>query len=133
MAGYLGNYYIENEQICGDAIWNCWDSTGIRFFNLRNGEALKVNFEIHAYAIAVFSNGLILCTNESQKKLIVLDKSGKVVSRFSFAGIVCRAFSDGNKIFIVEQRGPNPNGLVYDELFNETSTHIWELVPFSCV
>lgn len=133
LAGYFGNYYIENEQICGDAIWNCWDSTGIRFFNLRNGEALKVNFEIPAYAIAVFSNGLILCTNESQKKLIVLDKSGKVVSRFSFAGIVCRAFSNGNKIFIVEQRGPNPNGLVYDELFNETSTHIWELVPFSCV
>lgn len=133
LAGYFGNYYIGNEQICGDAIWNCWDSTGIRFFNLRNGEALKVNFEIPAYAIAVFSNGLILCTNESQKKLIVLDKSGKVVSRFSFAGIVCRAFSDGNKIFIVEQRGPNPNGLVYDELFNETSTHVWELVPFGCV
>ena len=129
LAGYLGNYYIENEQICGDAIWNCWDSTGIRFFNLRNGEALKVNFEIPAYVIAVFSNGLILCTNESQKKLIVLDKSGKVVSRFSFAGIVCRAFSNGNKIFIVEQRSPNPNGLVYDELFNETSTHVWELIP----
>ena len=133
MAGYLGNYYIENEQIYGDTIWNCWDSTGIRFFNLRNGEALKVNFEIPAYVIAVFSNGLILCTNESEKKLIVLDKSGKVVSRFSFAGIVCHAFSNGNKIFIVEQRSPNPNGLVYDELFNETSTHIWELVPFSCV
>ena len=97
--------------------------------DLRNGEALKVNFEIPAYVIAVFSNGLILCTNESEKKLIVLDKSGKVVSRFSFAGIVCRAFSDGNKIFIVEQRGPNPNGLVYDELFNETSTHVWELIP----
>lgn len=127
LAGYVGNYYIENEQIFGDTIWNCLDSAGICFFNLRNGEALKVNFEIRAYAMAVFSNGLILCTNESEKKLIVFDKSGNVVSRFSFTGIVCRAFSDGNKIFIVEQRGPNTHGLVYDELFNETSTHISEL------
>lgn len=117
LAGYVGNYYIENEQICSDTIWNCLDSTGIRFFNLRNGEALNVNFEIPAYAMAVFTNGLILCTNESEKKLIVLDKSGKVVSRFSFAGIVCRAFSDGNKIFIVEQCGPN--------------THIWELTSIN--
>lgn len=116
-AGYVGNYYIENEQICSDTIWNCLDSTGIRFFNLRNGKALNVNFEIPAYAMAVFTNGLILCTNKSEKKLIVLDKSGKVVSRFAFAGIVCRAFSDGNKIFIVEQCGPN--------------THIWELTSIN--
>ena len=77
MAGYLGNYYIENEQICGDTIWNCWDSTGIRFFNLRNGEALKVNFEIPAYAIAVFQMTLYYAQTKAKRNLLCSIKAEK--------------------------------------------------------
>lgn len=77
LAGYLGNYYIENEQICGDTIWNCWDSTGIRFFNLRNGEALKVNFEIPAYAIAVFQMTLYYAQTKAKRNLLCSIKAEK--------------------------------------------------------
>ncbi len=130
---FKGSYYFHEEQVCGSVLWegDCCNERYVTFFDLQSGESRRIPLEIPAYPISVLPDGRILGVNEKQNHLTVFDKEGIVVARCSVPGMICRAFSENGNINLVELRGPDTHGFVYDALFDETSTHVWRLDPIS--
>ena len=69
--------------------------------------------------------------NEKQSVLTVFDPAGGVVARCTVPGTLSPEVLKGDGVYLAEVRGPNTHGYVYDELFDETSIHIWRLDPVS--
>ena len=102
-----------------------------RSYDLQNGESRKTPLEIPAFVISVLPDGRILGVNEKQNKLTVFDKEGIVIARCSVPGMISRALIEDDKVYLIEIRGPDTHGFIYDALFDETSTHIWRLDPIA--
>lgn len=130
---YNGSSWFEEEQLCGSVLWErgSFNERYVVLFDLQNGGSRSLHLEIPAYLISVLPDGRLLGVNEKQNILTVFDKDGIVVARCSVPGMIVRAFLDDGKVYLVELRGPDTHGLIYGALFDETSTHIWRLDPFS--
>ena len=91
--------------------------------------AQKTPLEIPTWVHAVLPDGRILGMNEKWSALTIFDREGKVVSRCSVPGSMSLVRTEKDRICFAEWRGPDTHGFVYDELFDETTTHVWRLDP----
>lgn len=130
---YNGDYYFKEEQLCGSILWegDYQNQRYVTLYDLQNGESRKTPLEIPAFVISVLPDGRILGVNEKQNKLTVFDKEGIVIARCSVPGMISRALIEDDKVYLIEIRGPDTHGFIYDALFDETSTHIWRLDPIA--
>ena len=131
---FTGSYYFKENQLCGSILWEGEIPyyRSVMLYDIRNKTAGKTNLEIPAYPIAVLRDGRILCTNEKQNVLIVFGPDGILLARCPLRGMLgLKVVLDGERICLVEVRGPDTHGFVYDELFDETSIHVWRLDPVS--
>ena len=127
--GFTGSYYFSENNLCGAVLWQ-GDYMRQRFvdlFDLESGAAKRTPLEVSAYAFSVLKDGHILGLNERQNALTVFDRDGIVTARCKVPGTLCRVISEDGRTCLVEVRGPDTHGLVYDELFDETSVHVWRL------
>lgn len=126
---YTGRYYFKEDQLCGTVLWedDCWNQRYVAFFDLKNGESRKTSLEIPAYILTVLQDGKILGVNEKQNSLTVFDPKGIVTARCKVSGTLCRVISENGNVYLIEVRGPDTHGYVYDELFDQTTVHVWRL------
>ena len=129
--GYTGIGYDSPENLWGSVLWmsGFTGSREIRFLDLRDGRAWKTPLEIPTWVRAVLPDGRILGMNEKWSALTIFDREGKVVSRCSVPGSMSLVRTEKDRICFAEWRGPDTHGFVYDELFDETTTHVWRLDP----
>ena len=97
------------------------------FFDLQNGTSRKTPLEISAYILSVLEDGRILGVNEKQNALTVFDSEGIVTARCKVPGTLCRMISENGNVYLIEVRGPDTHGFVYDALFDQTTIHVWRL------
>ena len=126
---FTGRYCFKEDQLCGTVLWedDCWNQRYVAFFDLKNGESRKTPLEIPAYILTVLQDGKILGVNEKQNSLTVFDPKGIVTAHCKVSGTLCRVISENGNVYLIEVRGPNTHGYVYDELFDQTTVHVWRL------
>ena len=127
--GFTGSYSFEENQLCGDILWegDIWNQRHITFFDLKSGASRKTPLEIPAYILSVLTDGRILGVNERQNVLTVFDAEGIVTARCKVPGTLSRVISENGKTYLIEVRGPDTHGFVYDALFDQTTIHVWQL------
>lgn len=128
---YEGSYYIEEKQFVGHILWNSRDCGFIWLYDLCSGTKREVILETRAYLMAVLPDGKILGVNRKQNVLTVFLPDGSAIFRCTVPGSILRVICDGENVFLMEIRGQNTHGLIYDALFDETTTHIWRLDDLS--
>ncbi|MBQ6274108.1 MAG: hypothetical protein IJK63_07790 [Oscillospiraceae bacterium] len=129
--GYTGNGYDSPENLWGSVLWvsGFTGSREVRFLDLRDGRAWKTPLEMPVWVRAVLPDGRILGMNEKCSALTIFDREGKVVSRCSVPGSMSLIRTEKNRVCFDEWRGPDTHGFIYDELFDETTFHVWRLDP----
>ena len=127
--GFAGSYCFEEDQLCGSTLWegDIWNQRHVSFFDLQNGTSRKTPLEISAYILSVLEDGRILGVNEKQNVLTVFDSEGIVTARCKVPGALCRVISENGNAYLIEVRGPDTHGFVYDALFDQTTIHVWRL------
>ena len=128
-AGYTGSDYLRKERLCGSVLWegDCFHQRFVKLFDLTTGAARKTPLEIPAYVLSVLADGRILGANEKQNALTVFDPEGIVTARCKVPGTLSSVLSEDGNVYLIEVRGPDTHGFVYDELFDETKIHVWRL------
>ncbi len=129
VSGYTGGPYFKEDQLCGSILWDgdIWNQRYVSFWDLESGAFRKTQLEIPAYILSVLEDGQILGVNEQQNVLTMFDSEGIVTARCKVPGTICRAIAKDGATILMELRGPDTHGYVYDELFDQTSTHVWRL------
>lgn len=129
--GFTGSYYFNENQLCGSILWegDSWNHRFVTLYDLQNKTERKINLEIQAYPIAVLQDGRILGINEKQNVLTVFDPAGNVAARCTVPGKLSMGVLNDGRVCLTEVRGPDTHGYVCDELFDETSVHVWRLDP----
>lgn len=127
--GFTGSYNFKEDQLCGSILWegDIWNQRHVTFFDLQSGTSRKTPLEIPAYILSILEDGRILGVNERQNALTVFDAEGIVAARCKVPGTLCRVISEDGNAYLIEVRGPDTHGFVYDELFDETTIHVWRL------
>jgi hypothetical protein len=127
--GFTGGYYFTEKQLCGSILWegDCFYQRYVAFWDLKSGAFSKTPLEIPSYPLSVLEDGRILGVNEKQNALTVFDREGRVAARCTVPGTLCRVISENGSVYLIEVRGPDTHGYVYDELFDQTSLHVWRL------
>ena len=65
--------------------------------------------------------------NEKQNALSVFDREGIIAARCTVPGTLCRVITENGTVYLIEVRGPDARGYVYDALFDQTTIHVWRL------
>lgn len=127
--GFTGDYYFTEKKLCGSILWegDCFYQRYVAFWDLKSGAFSKTPLEIPSYPLSVLEDGRILGVNEKQNALTVFDREGRVAARCTVPGTLCRVISENGNVYLIEVRGPDTHGYVYDELFDQTSLHVWRL------
>ena len=120
----------QKKNIVGDTLWDQDISTrALRLYDLRTGACREITPEVPTFVRALLPDGRFLGGNERGTELTVFDATGRVISRHRAQGdgafTKVRAEADG--ICILENRSPDTHGFVSDELFEQTSFHVWRL------
>lgn len=128
-SGFTGGHFFTEKQLCGSILWegDCWNQRYVSFWELKNGAFRKTPLEIPSYVLSVLEDGRILGVNEKQNALTVFDREGIVAARCTVPGTLCRVISEDGNVYLIEVRGPDTYGYVYDALFDQTSLHVWHL------
>ncbi len=129
IGGFTGSYHFTEHQLCGSILWegDIWNQRYVSFYDLQSGKFRKTPLEVPAYVLSVLEDGRILGVNEKQNALTVFDAEGIVIARGKVSGTLCRVISENGNILLIEVRGPDTHGYVYDALFDQTSLHVWRL------
>lgn len=127
--GFTGSYNFDESHLCGSILWegDIWNQRYVSFWDLVSGASRKTQLEVPAYILSVLYDGRILGANEKQNVLTVFDADGIVTARCKVPGTLCRVISENGIIMLIEERGPDTHGVVYDALFDQTTVHVWRL------
>ena len=126
--GYRGTGYPDERHISGAVLWEQdYNSRVLRRYELREGNVTETKPEIPVHVFTALPDGRFLGVNDRQNRLTVFDRAGTVISQHSLKGTVTHVRCNGNRICILENRSPETHGFVCEELFAETSFHVWRL------
>ena len=129
-SGYRGDAFFGTEQFCGALLYERLPHQGeMRLFDLQSGRAFTRSLEIPVFSVRLLPDGRALGLNEAQKALTVFDPAGRVAARCSVPGLIGHWIVEEDRVCACELRGPDTHGLVYGELFDETTVHVWRLDP----
>ena len=124
---YRGTQYLRSN-IDGAVLWDQgYPKRTLQRYDLRQGGSAETTPELPTFVHAVLPDGRFLGVNEQRNRLVVFDPAGTVISQHSLKGAVTHVRCDGNRICILENRSPQTHGFVCEELFAETSFHVWRL------
>ncbi len=130
LRNYGGFYEFNGDDLFrGSTVWQYNYNKTINLFDLRDGTNSEIRLEVPAFPLTILPDGRILGVNEKQNILTVFDGDGAVIARCKVPGRLRHVFAEDGRICISELRGLDTHGFIYDELFDETSTHVWRLDP----
>lgn len=127
---YPGNSLLYDVRFRGEELFECRSGRGeALLFDLRTGRARRMQLEIPVFHFEPLPDGRFVSINESQNRLTVFDREGRVASRCRVPGEICGILAEQDGVYIAELRGPDYGAFVCDALFDETETHVWRLEP----
>ena len=127
---YRGTQYLDERHIVGFDLWvQDYNSGVLRRYDLRQGTLTETKPEVPVNVCAVLPDGRFLGVNEKRNRLTVFDPTGTVISQHSLKGTLTHVRCGENEICVLENRSPDTHGFVCDELFEETTFHVWRLDP----
>ncbi|MBQ1410291.1 MAG: hypothetical protein IIY94_03305 [Oscillospiraceae bacterium] len=126
---FRGSRYL-NRKIVGSVLWEQdHNSRVLRRYDLGSCTMTETTPEVPTHVFTVLPDGRFLGVNEKHTRLTVFDPAGTVISQHSLKDRVTHVRCDGDRICILENRSIETYGFVCEELFEQTSFHVWQLDP----